>query len=64
MLSRLGRVHSALQAERSFHILRKAGFTNMNLDLIFGIPGQSVETWEKVCRRLLAWLPSIFPPIA
>ena len=46
MLNRLGRVHSALQAERSFHILREAGFTNLNLDLIFGIPGQSVETWE------------------
>ena len=32
MLDRLGRVHSAQQAERSFGILREAGFTNLNLD--------------------------------
>ena len=36
ILKRLGRVHSAPQAERSFHLLREAGFTNLNLDLIFG----------------------------
>jgi oxygen-independent coproporphyrinogen-3 oxidase len=53
MLNRLGRVHSALQAERSFHILRKAGFTNINLDLIFGIPGQSVETWERSLQKTI-----------
>jgi oxygen-independent coproporphyrinogen-3 oxidase len=47
MLARLGRVHSAQQAERSFQILREAGFTNVNLDLIFGIPGQSADVLEK-----------------
>ncbi|MEA3205160.1 MAG: hypothetical protein QOG92_786, partial [Verrucomicrobiota bacterium] len=36
LLNRLGRVHSAEQAERSFQILREAGFNNLNLDLIFG----------------------------
>src|SRR5271157_6476739 len=47
MLDRLGRVHSAQQAERSFQILRGAGFTNLNLDLIFGIPGQTLACWEQ-----------------
>jgi oxygen-independent coproporphyrinogen-3 oxidase len=47
MLHRLGRVHSAEQAERSFQILRDAGFTNLNLDLIFGIPGQTLVSWEE-----------------
>jgi oxygen-independent coproporphyrinogen-3 oxidase len=47
LLHRLGRVHSAQQAERSFHVLRDAGFTNLNLDLIFGIPGQTLESWEE-----------------
>jgi oxygen-independent coproporphyrinogen III oxidase len=47
MLARLGRVHSAEQAERSFQILREAGFTNVNLDLIFGIPGQNADVWEQ-----------------
>ncbi len=57
MLSRLGRVHSARQAERSFHVLRKAGFTNLNLDLIFGIPGQSVETWEQSLQKTIDLAP-------
>ncbi len=47
MLDRLGRVHSAQQAERSFQTLREAGFTNLNLDLIFGIPGQTLACWEE-----------------
>ena len=57
MLDRLGRVHSAPQAERSFHLLRQAGFTNLNLDLIFGIPGQSVETWEQSLRKTISLAP-------
>ena len=57
MLKRLGRVHSAPQAERSFHLLREAGFTNLNLDLIFGIPGQSVEMWERTLRKTIALAP-------
>jgi oxygen-independent coproporphyrinogen III oxidase len=57
MLSRLGRVHSAPQAERSFHVLREAGFTNINLDLMFGIPGQSAETWEQSLRKTINLAP-------
>jgi oxygen-independent coproporphyrinogen III oxidase len=57
MLNRLGRVHSAPQAERSFHILREAEFTNLNLDLIFGIPGQSVQTWEQSLRKTIDLAP-------
>jgi oxygen-independent coproporphyrinogen-3 oxidase len=47
ILEALGRVHSAQQAQRSYEILREAGFTNVNLDLIFGVPGQSAEIWER-----------------
>src|SRR5580704_14919779 len=57
MLNRLGRVHSAQQAERSFHIVREAGFTNLNLDLMFGIPGQSAETWEQSLRKTIRLAP-------
>lgn len=46
LLKTLGRVHSAGQARRSFEILREAGFENINLDLIFGIPGQTLATWR------------------
>jgi oxygen-independent coproporphyrinogen III oxidase len=57
ILSRLGRVHSAEQAERSFHILREAEFTNLNLDLIFGVPGQSFETWQQTLEKTLGLAP-------
>jgi oxygen-independent coproporphyrinogen-3 oxidase len=51
ILEKLGRVHSAEQAERSFHILREAGFENLNLDFIFGVPGQSASVWEQTLRK-------------
>jgi oxygen-independent coproporphyrinogen III oxidase len=57
MLDRLGRVHSAHQAERSFQILREAGFININLDLIFGIPGQTIEAWEQSLRKTVSLAP-------
>lgn len=50
LLAVLGRVHSAEQARRSYDILREAGFENINLDHIFGIPGQSLEQWEETLQ--------------
>ena len=47
LLARLGRVHSAAQALRSYQILRRAGFKRINLDLIFGIPGQTPVQWQE-----------------
>lgn len=38
----LGRIHDSAQAERAFAIAREAGFDNINLDLMFGLPGQSM----------------------
>ena len=46
LLDRLGRVHSRQMVFKSFDILRRAGFTNLNLDLMFGIPGQTLEIWR------------------
>ena len=53
LLERLGRVHTAAQAERSFRILRAAGYHNLNLDLIFGIPGQTLDQWMDSLRRTI-----------
>ena len=53
LLHRLGRVHSAAQALRSYEILRSAGFDNVNLDLIFGIPGQTAEQWEETLLQTI-----------
>jgi putative oxygen-independent coproporphyrinogen III oxidase len=57
MLERLGRVHSAEQAQRSFELLREAGFTNLNLDFIFGVPGQSADTWEQTLEKTIQLNP-------
>lgn len=46
LLQTLGRVHDREQAERSYRILREAGFANVNLDLIFGVPGQTMQQWQ------------------
>ena len=42
-LKRLGRIHGASEAIKAAEIARKAGFENFNLDLMFGLPGQSVD---------------------
>ncbi|MCP5521699.1 MAG: radical SAM family heme chaperone HemW [Verrucomicrobiales bacterium] len=54
LLDRLGRVHSRDMAFRSYDILRQAGFDNVNLDLMFAIPGQSLETWQRTLTEALA----------
>ena len=50
-LQALGRVHDARQAEEAFALAREAGFENINIDLMFGLPGQdldgAVEDFEK-----------------
>jgi oxygen-independent coproporphyrinogen III oxidase len=58
LLATLGRVHSASQAQRSYEILREAGFENINLDLIFGVPGQTCEQWRASLEKTIALNPS------
>ncbi len=57
LLKTLGRVHSGSQARRSYEILREAGVPNVNLDLIFGIPGQDRGQWIDSLRQTLALDP-------
>jgi oxygen-independent coproporphyrinogen-3 oxidase len=57
ILQRLGRVHTAAQARRSYNILREAGFENVNLDFIFGVPGQSRAQWADTLRQTVALEP-------
>lgn len=53
----LGRIHSAADVERAFAAARAAGFANINLDLIYGLPGQSVESWRGSLARAAALGP-------
>jgi putative oxygen-independent coproporphyrinogen III oxidase len=43
MLHRLGRIHSARETVRAFELARAGGFDNINLDLMYGLPDQSVD---------------------
>ena len=54
VLAQLGRVHNRHDVFRAVDELRAAGFTNPNMDLMFGLPGQSLATWEKTLREALA----------
>jgi oxygen-independent coproporphyrinogen III oxidase len=53
LLERLGRVHTREMVFKSFDILRRAGFDNINLDLMFAIPGQTMDTWRESVREAL-----------
>jgi putative oxygen-independent coproporphyrinogen III oxidase len=57
LLELLGREHNAHQAEESFRILRDAGFTNINVDLMFGLPGQTVDQWRRTLDKTVALQP-------
>jgi oxygen-independent coproporphyrinogen-3 oxidase len=54
LLDRLGRVHSRDMVFRSYDILRKAGFENINIDLMFAIPGQTMDIWNRTLDEALA----------
>src|SRR5437867_5095279 len=57
LLKLLGREHNARQAEESFWILRAADFTNLNIDLMFGLPGQTTEQWFSTLEKTIALQP-------
>jgi oxygen-independent coproporphyrinogen-3 oxidase len=54
LLERLGRIHTREMVFKSFDILRRAGFDNLNLDLMFAIPGQTMEIWRATLAEALA----------
>ena len=56
-LTTLGRVHTADEALRAFDAARAAGFDNINIDLMFGLPQQSVEQAMDDLQRAIALAP-------
>jgi oxygen-independent coproporphyrinogen-3 oxidase len=57
LLKLLGREHDERQANESFRILRRAGFSNINVDLMFGLPGQTLEQWQTTLEKTIALSP-------
>lgn len=58
ILRYLNRVHNAQTAIRSIAFARKAGFTNISIDLIYAIPGLSPEAWQRSIDHAVALDPS------
>src|SRR5690606_2693462 len=56
-LAFLGRIHSVEDVDLAFTAARAAGFDNINLDFIFGLPHQSLAKWEATLDRALALAP-------
>jgi len=57
MLRRLGRRHDSATAVRAFWQAREAGFDNLSIDLMFGLPEQSLEHWCDTLDRALVLTP-------
>jgi oxygen-independent coproporphyrinogen-3 oxidase len=57
VLQTLGREHTAEQASESVAVLREAGIPQVNIDLMFSIPGQSEQDWETTLRHAASLKP-------
>ena len=57
LLKLLGREHNTKRGEESFQILRDAGFSNINVDLMFGLPGQTIHQWRSTLERTVSLKP-------
>src|SRR5437870_2122219 len=56
-LKQLGRTHSAADISSTFQRLRDAGFSNINFDLIAGLPGQTLDGWKRNLEEALKLRP-------
>lgn len=57
ILKKIGRPHTYAQAVHAVQRIRKAGFRNLSLDLMYGLPGQSAEDWLHTLRNVLSLKP-------
>ena len=51
-LKLLGRIHTWAEFLESFHLARECGFTNINIDLMSALPGQTRESWKDTLKRV------------
>ena len=56
-LERIHRIHTPQQVDEAATAARKAGFTNLSLDLIYGLPGQTMDSWKATVEHALSLIP-------
>jgi len=57
ILQKIGRPHNYAQAVTAVERIRKAGYRNLSVDLMYGLPGQTRDGWEQTLRRVLTLNP-------
>lgn len=57
LLKKLGRPHNYRQVVQAYELARATGFSNISLDLIYGLPGQSLSDWERTLEHVLELNP-------
>ena len=57
MLKKLGRPHSYEQARSAVQLARRCGFDNISLDLMYGLPNQTLAQWEQTLEHVLLMQP-------
>ncbi|MBF0444290.1 MAG: radical SAM family heme chaperone HemW [Magnetococcales bacterium] len=53
----LGRPHSLAEAQQAIKYSRQGGFSNINLDLMFATPSQSIKEWQEELAEAMSWQP-------
>ncbi len=57
MLKKLGRIHSFRDFQECFFNAREAGFSNLSLDLMYGLPGQTIQEWKNTLQTAILVQP-------
>lgn len=57
LLKEIGRIHTFKVFEENYNLAREIGFKNINVDLMFGLPNQSIEEWEESLRKIASLKP-------
>jgi oxygen-independent coproporphyrinogen-3 oxidase len=56
-LAAIGRIHTSQQARQAFHLARQAGFDDLSLDLMYGLPGQDLAQWKRTLAEAMELRP-------
>ena len=57
-LNTLGRIHTADEAVEAVGLIKSSGLENFSVDLMYGIPGQTINTWEETLSKAVSLSPS------
>ncbi len=57
LLAAIGRIHTSAEAAQAVRMAREAGFENLNLDLMLGLPGQTAIQWKETLESAIALAP-------